>query len=73
MKGKPIQFQFLARAVLTELEALGYKNSTLTNYRRIYARIENFMSDNSIEGYSPFVGKAFVANIILMIPKLVDL
>lgn len=83
MKGKPIQFQFLSRAVLTELEALGYKNSTLTNYRRIYARIENFMSDNSIEEYSPFVGKAFVAkhypddtkasgSVILMIRRLDD-
>lgn len=61
MKGKPIQFQFLSRAVLTELEAFGYKNSTLTSYCRIYARIENFMNDNSIEEYSPFVGKAFVA------------
>lgn len=83
MKGKPIQFQFLLRAVLTELEALGYKNSTLANYRRIYARIENFMSDNSIEGYSLFVGKAFVAKhypddtkarraVILMIRRLDD-
>lgn len=83
MSEKQTNFRKLSEAVIFELKALGYKASTLTNYRRLYALIGTFMNDCSIENYSSEVGKDFVTKhypadnqrrrtILLMIRRLDD-
>ena len=60
MNEKQKDFWTLSEAVIAELKGLEYMDSSLTNYRRLYARIDAFMGDCSIEEYSPDVGKAFI-------------
>lgn len=61
MSEKQTDFEKLSEAVISELKGLEYMDSSLTNYRRLYARIGSFMYDHSIKEYSPQVGKDFVA------------
>lgn len=83
MSEKQTDFWKLSEAVISELRSLEYMESSLTNYRRLYARIGCFLEHRSIKEYSPAVGKAFVAEyypcdthrrrlVLLMIRRLDD-
>lgn len=80
---KQTDFRTLYEAVIVELKGLGYMDSSLTNYRRFYARLCSFMEYHSIKEYSPTVGKAFIEEyypcdthrrrmVLLMIRRLDD-
>ena len=60
MSEKQTDFWTLSEAVIAELKSLEYMDSSLTNYRRLYARLGSFLKDHSIKEYSPAVGKAFI-------------
>ena len=60
MNEKQKDFWTLSEAVIAELKGLKYMDSSLTNYRRLYARIGSFMEDRFIKEYSPAVGKEFI-------------
>ncbi|SDB57615.1 hypothetical protein SAMN02910317_03009 [Ruminococcaceae bacterium FB2012] len=60
MSEKQTDFGTLSEAVIAELKNLGYMDSSLINYRRLYARLGSFMEDHSIKEYSPTVGNAFI-------------
>ncbi len=60
MSKKQTDIRRLSEAVISKLRGLGYMDSSLTNYRRFYARIGSFMNERSINEYSPEVGKDFV-------------
>lgn len=53
MSEKQANFEKLSEAVISELKALGYMESSLNNYRKLYGCIEIFMKENSVENYSP--------------------
>ena len=83
MSEKQTDFCTLSEAVIAELKSLGYMDSSLINYRRLYIRLDSFMQDHSIKEYSPAVGKAFLAEyypcdndrrimVLLMIRRLDD-
>ena len=83
MSEKQPDFWLLFEAVIAELGSMGYMDSSLINYRRLYARLGSFMEDHSIKEYSPAVGKAFTAEyypcdndrrrtVLLMIRRLDD-
>ena len=83
MSEKQTDFGTLSEAVIAELESMEYMDSSLTNYRRLYARLGSFMKDHSIKEYSPAAGKAFIDEcfpcntdrrrmILLMIRRLDD-
>ena len=52
MSEKETNFADLSESVILDLKALGYMDSTLTNYRRFYARLEMFMKTVSAKEYS---------------------
>lgn len=60
MSKKQTNFWTLSEAVIVKLKNLEYMDSSLTNYRRLYARLGSFMEDHSIKEYSPAVGIAFI-------------
>ena len=60
MSKKQTDFLTLSEEVISELKGLGYMDSSLINYRRLYARLGSFMEDHSIKEYSPTVGNAFI-------------
>ena len=60
MSEKQTDFGTLSEAVIAELESMEYMDSSLTNYRRLYARLGSFMEKQSIKEYSPATGKAFI-------------
>ena len=60
MSKKQTNFWTLSEAVIAKLKNLEYMDSSLTNYRRLYARLGSFMEDHSIKEYSPAVGIAFI-------------
>lgn len=62
MEEKKIPFNQLKEAVLCQLKEHGYKDSTLTNYRRFYDRITSFLTNNGIVYYSSEIGKEFLAS-----------
>ena len=83
MSEKQTDFWTLSEAVIAELKSLGYMDSSLINYRRLYARLGSFMEDHSINEYSPNVGNAFITKhypcdnnrhrtVLLMIRRLDD-
>lgn len=83
MNKKQTDFFKLTEAVIAELKSMEYMDSSLTNYRRLYARLGSFMEDHSVKEYSQDVGKAFVAEyypldtnrrraVLLMIRRLDD-
>lgn len=83
MSEKQTDFCTLSEAVIAELKSLGYMDSSLINYRRLYVRLDSFMQDHSIKEYSPADGKAFLAEyypcdndrrrmVLLMIRRLDD-
>ena len=61
MSEKQANFEKLSEAVISELKALGYMESSLNNYRKLYGCIEIFMKENSVENYSPEIGKSFIS------------
>lgn len=80
---KQTDFFTLTEAVIAELKSMEYMDSSLTNYRRLYARLRSFMEDHSVKEYSQDVGKSFVAEyypldtnrrraVLLMIRRLDD-
>ena len=60
MSEKETNFADLSESVILDLKALGYMDSTLTNYRRFYARLEMFMKTVAAKEYSSEIGKAFI-------------
>lgn len=83
MREKQMDFQILSETVITELKSLEYMDSSLTNYHRLYARLDSFMKDHSIKEYSSAIGKAFIEEyypcdtnrrrtVLLMIRRLDD-
>ncbi len=52
MSEKQTDFGTLSEAVIAELESMEYMDSSLTNYRRLYARLGSFMEKQSIKEYS---------------------
>ena len=60
MSEKRTDFWTLSEAVIAALKSLEDMDSSLTNYRRLYARLGSFLKDHSIKEYSPAVGKAFI-------------
>jgi len=83
MSEKQTNFMTLSETVIAELKSMEYMDSTLTNYRRFYSRLNCFMEDHSIKQYAPDVGEAFIAEyypcdnnlqrrILLMIRRLDD-
>lgn len=60
MNEKQTDFRALSETVIAELKSMEYMDSSLTNYRRLYARLGSFMEKQSIKEYSPATGKAFI-------------
>ena len=60
MSKKQTDFLTLSEEVISELKGLGYMDSSLTNYRRLYRRIGSFMEEHAVKEYSPDWGKAFI-------------
>lgn len=60
MQNAVSNFEELKQKVLNQLREHHYKDSTITNYARIYNRIGNFMSSNGYEIYTKEVGDRFL-------------
>ena len=60
MSKKQTDFLTLSEAVIIELKGLGYMDSSLTNYRRLYRRVGSFMEERAVKEYLPAFGKAFI-------------
>lgn len=56
-------FSNVTENILKQLREQNYKETSLANYQRIYARLYSFMSQNSIEVYTEKVGQAFLDSI----------
>lgn len=53
-------FDELSYAVIEQLKAQHYMDSTLLIYKRIYRRIKEFMKQKSVVTYSPEIGQTFL-------------
>ena len=60
MSKKQTDFLTLSEEVISELKGLGYMDSSLTNYRRLYRRVGSLMEEHAVKEYSPDWGKAFI-------------
>lgn len=56
-------FSNVTEKILKQLREQNYKEISLVNYQRIYARLYTFMSQNSIKVYTEKVGQAFLDSI----------
>ncbi len=63
MNQKDIHFNELSRAVLNQLKGRGYKDSTLTIYRRFYKRIHAFINERGSDIYTEETGREFLNTI----------
>lgn len=60
MQERSIPFCELVEKVIQQLQEHNYLESTVTNYRRFYKRVEKFMSRSGIAEYTHNVGEAFL-------------
>ncbi len=57
-----LSFDVLSAGVLGQLKSQGYKESTLTAYRRIFNRIQRFMESKGTSIYTEQVGEYFLSS-----------
>lgn len=60
MQERSNQFYELTEKVIQQLQEHNYLESTVTNYRRFYKRVEKFMSGKGIAKYTHYVGETFL-------------
>lgn len=60
MTEKTISFRDLTDRVIAQLEALGYKDNTVINYRRSYNRVATFLEEKGYQEYSPSIGDEYL-------------
>ena len=63
MENETLSFETLSENVIVQLKQLNYKETSLDNYRRVYKRLQSFLTENNYTSYTPDLGKKFLEHL----------